>query len=680
MHAQSLSLFDVDASNFPAMKAKFYAFDAAGKQVRPSMSELTITENGITRIITSVSCPTPQPPTAISSVLTVDVSGSMGSGYNSISNITHAKAATRAWIEGLPLGLSECALTSFDDMNYLNQDFTTDRSRLLRAVSAIAPQGGTDYDEGFLQPLAGSLLVSPRGHFKRVIVFLSDGLPNFEPNVSAIIAEANRQKCPIFAVTLGMPCPKSLKEISTQTGGIWYENITTTEEAIDTYRKILQVSQGGTPCEITWTTEIPCVGKKTKVELTWQEQQSQTIYETPALLSSHLEVSPPFISFGKKLPNTDTDKTITLTALGADFTVTGINLLSGSTEFKVVNTNFPMSIAQNTSKTITLRFSPSDSSMQYASFAISTEKCLSYFSATGGFPGKKVKTSTLKLTSPNGGEIYVVGSDTLISWQGLSPRDTVQLEFSADNGTTWDVVIPKTTGLKYPWKNLPKPPSNHCLIRIKQLVNTSDSISSIEIKGRHSDDVWNVAFSPDGEKIATASEDGTIMIWDATTGILIRTIKTKSSLYNVAFSPDGNKIVTVGYDKNATIWDLSTGTQLLTITGHTGSVYGVAFNPDGSTIATASDDGTAKIWDAITGGLIQTLTGHPASVFAVSFSPDGNKIATVSQDETLKIWDSNSGGLLQTIQTGHDERVHRIAFSPDGSKIASASEGNTAKI
>ena len=92
-HGQSLSLFAIDTTAYPTIKAKFYAFDAAGKQVRPNVGDMTLTENGQQRTITSVSCPAPVPPKAISSVLVMDVSGSMEEGSGGVPNIDLAKKA-----------------------------------------------------------------------------------------------------------------------------------------------------------------------------------------------------------------------------------------------------------------------------------------------------------------------------------------------------------------------------------------------------------------------------------------------------------------------------------------------------------------------------------------------------------------------------------------------------------
>ncbi len=255
--AQSLSVFNLDATNFPTMKAKFYAFDANGQQQNPSASEITVTEDGINRNVTNITCPPTAPPKALSSVLVMDVSGSMSSGSGGVANINLAKAAATTWIQGVPLGPSECAVASFDGANYLNQDYTTNRKKLLAAIGGLAPQGGTDYDQGLLLPMSSGLQIASLGKHQRVIIFLTDGLPNQQPQTAAIIAEANKQNCLIFSVTVGLPCPQCLKDISTATRAKWFENIVTQAQINEVYLEILQIAQSGAPpCEVTWQSDV----------------------------------------------------------------------------------------------------------------------------------------------------------------------------------------------------------------------------------------------------------------------------------------------------------------------------------------------------------------------------------------------------------------------------------------
>jgi hypothetical protein len=199
----------------------------------------------------------------------------------------------------------------------------------------------------------------------------------------------------------------------------------------------------------------------------------------------------------------------------------------------------------------------------------------------------------------------------------------------------------------------------------------------------HSDWVFSVSYSPDGRYIASGSRDGTIKIWDATTGALSyvrsRGIVDLGSIASVivpmgVILPRG-----VGMTGTIKIWDATTGAELRTLTGHSDWVSSVSYSPDGRYIASGSEDNTIKIWDATTGALVRTLTGHSSVVYSVSYSPDGRYIASGSWDGTIKIWDATTGALVRTL-TGHSGYVLSVSYSPDGRYIASGSWDGTIKI
>ncbi len=488
--SQSLSLFDVDVSSFPTMRAKFYALDAEGKQIRNlCSSEFELLENGVLRAVTNVSCPSPQPPQAISSVLTIDISFSMDGQL-----LKNAKAACRAWIEGLPLGKSECALTTFDHGNYFNQDFTTDRNRLLNAIQGLSSGGGTDFNAGFINKMAGALLAAEKGKYKKVVVFITDG--NGDGHETAIILKANSINATVFCVTLSNSCPPILRNIATQTGGMWFENITTKEQAEDVFRKIMQLAQAIEPCAIEWESEAACNVEIANLELEIINSRLKAIssYVRPLASLAKLEFNPISIKFQNSEIGVKVEDKVILTAKNANFTVS--NISSSNAAFTITPTIFVLNKGESIE--LTVSYTPTDSSYHFCQFEIESEPCPMVYYSSGGYKGKKPTNQSLILTHPNGGESFVVGSDTVITWGGIPPTDTVRLEYSIDNGQNWHTITNSASGLSYKWMNVPRPVSNQCLVRVSQfdgLINSDPNDLAPQIE-------WQMTYGGSSIEIA----------------------------------------------------------------------------------------------------------------------------------------------------------------------------------
>ena len=184
--SQSFAVFNPDTSTFPIMRANFFAFDSRGDQLfNFTPGDFELSEDGIKRKVISVYCPPKLPPIELSVVLVIDVSGSMAG-----PKLALAKEAALAWARNLPIGKSECAITSFDDKNYFIQDFTTDRKKLETGINKLTTYGGTNYDAAFTEAVAGGLLVAKTGKHKKIVVIFTDGLPNQDPDTKAIIKQA----------------------------------------------------------------------------------------------------------------------------------------------------------------------------------------------------------------------------------------------------------------------------------------------------------------------------------------------------------------------------------------------------------------------------------------------------------------------------------------------------------
>jgi WD40 repeat protein len=193
----------------------------------------------------------------------------------------------------------------------------------------------------------------------------------------------------------------------------------------------------------------------------------------------------------------------------------------------------------------------------------------------------------------------------------------------------------------------------------------------------HIDNVYSIAFSPDGTLLASGSWDAAIRIWT------VPEFKEKwklighgSSVYSVAFSPCGTRLASCGLDKTVRLWDVDRGKLIGIMLADSASQHGslvtcVCYHPSGRVVASASSDNSIKLWLTKSLELSTTINGHSESVWAVAFSPSGERLASGSSDNKIKIWKCDAWGKPGAVPTcertlqGHSCSVYGVAFHPD---------------
>lgn len=200
----------------------------------------------------------------------------------------------------------------------------------------------------------------------------------------------------------------------------------------------------------------------------------------------------------------------------------------------------------------------------------------------------------------------------------------------------------------------------------------------------HSDQISALAFSPDGETLASGSHDRDVRLWNADTGKLRKSYPHKSSVTSVAYDRSGSRLA-VGTmsvaDRRGTVILRRAGSMEVerVLTGPKLWAAGLAFHPDGKTLAGGSWDRKVRLWDAGSGEPRETLSGHKDAVAATAFHPGGGILASASGDGTVRLWDPDDGKPLRTL-AGHTEWVSDIAFDRTGQVLASVSHDGTARL
>ena len=212
--------------------------------------------------------------------------------------------------------------------------------------------------------------------------------------------------------------------------------------------------------------------------------------------------------------------------------------------------------------------------------------------------------------------------------------------------------------------------------------STKFSFTKIQHLKGHDEIVSAVAFSPDGQLLASASWDKHIRIWRVNNWQLYHALEGHSgSIYAIAFSPKDNILASGANDKSIMIWNFETGALVRTIEAHDYlGIDELSFSPDGSMLASASSDGTATIWKATDWTAALTVNGYQPrgrgfaarGKCSVAFSPDGRFFASTEPGENfVKLWRASNGKLVQQFG-GHKAPIEAIAFSPDGQLVACA--------
>ena len=211
-----------------------------------------------------------------------------------------------------------------------------------------------------------------------------------------------------------------------------------------------------------------------------------------------------------------------------------------------------------------------------------------------------------------------------------------------------------------------------------------DKGETLAVFKRNEASIWAVAFAGAPDRIAAASHDWSIAVWEAASPAAPAQLLEghESAVQAVAFSAAGPFIASGGADRMVKLWNAETASLVRTYRGHKDFITAIDFSADGRLLASAGLDGSIRVWSTISNRLVTTLTGHRGRVNALAFGPVGETLASVGDDGLLRLWEPRRARIARIFGEASEQSasLKAVGFANNGRRVAVAGEAGTVKV
>jgi hypothetical protein len=477
--SQAFSLFNVDASGYPTIKAGFFVANGNGQPLEGIPSDFRIIDNGVD-VTPSVKVTCREAGQCDLSVsLVVDKSGSMLEAISPTRTRWDAvKFGINSFLNTVDFnGKNEVSLTSFDGMGFLNANFTTAKQPIIDALNFINPSNSTKYNEVLLTALRdplnyrnvlygegtiGLLSQRPPNNCK-VILFLTDGLPIEATNVNQVIQRCQQNAIRFYSISIGVEATE-LKQIANATGGKAFVVQNITEQNIKAVYDVIAAELKGTKvCELEWQAPFGCTQASRQRLALVRFNRSGLIdktdtarYTAPDYSVAPITASRQVLSFGDVDANLSKEDELTFTVPIDGYTISSINLVPTITQYEIVDIfvnqtarpkpfQFPFQLNKGDVLRIRVKFTQTPTKMFHQTeLVVNGIPCSSKIPVVGGL-------QTVKLIKPDGSEELSTCDTFAIVWAGVDSTTLVDIQYSEVDPPQWKPLVNGVSGLVYLW-------------------------------------------------------------------------------------------------------------------------------------------------------------------------------------------------------------------------------------
>jgi hypothetical protein len=698
LFADTYHLESVTPLPYPQMKVSFFPVASDGKILSPTIGNFSASIDGKPLTIASLNCPTKNS-IQLSLSIVVDVSGSMSSGA---PNMLLAKNIATKLLENIDKN-SEIAVTAFDDNAMIIHPLSTNLQGVQQSIELLKPSGGTNYQAAFFDSFSGAFEVLKSATHKKVVVFITDGYGSLQEN--EVITKAKQESITIVCISVGMKIPETLKKISINSGGRWFESIksidqSTVAAAISAYQ-----FSNNTPCSFVVNFEGDCSPTALLEVRASDGSVTNLPFDVPIQFRTGIEIVQPHIDF----PNTENSNTqfIQIQNGVKPTTIPSITSKRATPAFQIDKSLFPLQLLPNELKKIPITYSKTDGK-SYERYTIASTNCSEKTVVVSAGTGK-ITTSAIQVVFPNGSERFLVSSDTLCKWDGISPDQKVNVDISLDKGKSWQSLAKNVSGNSL-HSSLSNQPSTQALLRVS-LVEEVDTKGGLKKRNQEYDYVYSendfvgiddfIPYEKGQKFIKVTSTLGSVNSDVLKNTLSIIDVDTKSgkertllefpkgrTLRSLFLSPDSKKlVVSVGSFSNGSVnsffcVDMANGktlfqNNLITFQPNLSTVYNQKknqiFSPDGTKLVafawTMNQKSPVKILNSSTGATvtefqIEEATDNGATY--VTWSPNSKEIVFGDpHNNTFSIWNVQ---IAKKVFSYSDPtcRIKNVSYSSDG--------------
>jgi formylglycine-generating enzyme required for sulfatase activity len=462
--AQTIVVHRVDASDFPVLRAWFYAFDDEGRQIVDIQpDDLQVVEDDLPRSILRVESPPASVFTPVAAVLALPVAE-----FVDTTALEIFRRAAQWWAGAMPAPQSFTAVTTYSDTAVRVHDFSADTLSLRSAIAGIRPSDRWEYAAAVAfrgYPASGLEMCGTRDEKKVVVLFSGRSFGSGDD--CDIPYQALDEGVQLNALVYRTFAHESLRRACETSLGTCYDSLRNVQECVDALRDILYSASAGGASMVEWQSD-GCKQLQRELALTLQSRGCSTRhrFEVPAKYQPEIYFTPAItLQFRDVPPGGRTTQTLRITGRRRALQVSDIRV--SNDRFRVTDYGGsapPFALGENESRDLVIEFAPRDTTYQICRIEFETDGCFGKSFYADGLAPANSDFSVIAVERPNGGERLVAGNIERLTWTGVAADEPVRLEYSIDGGASWIRIAEGATGLAHDW-TVPATPSDSCLLR-----------------------------------------------------------------------------------------------------------------------------------------------------------------------------------------------------------------------